>query len=466
MPSFYPSQMSTQQLPTPTTSDYGHGYKDACYHGLNDYPHQYSDHRNVAPYEMGPILPDPYDHFSKPGPPSQMYNHPNQAYSSGYLQPMGAPMLTPLRVDERYLSHQGGYNTRYPQGYATEPDEKALGGVSATLDYEMEQMTDFVVETTVGMYDLCASHICIADIDLLRSIRHGTSSSASFRKWVLGVLNATRLPSATILLSLSYLARRFHQLSAEGTLNVTGLSLYRILTTALILGSKFLDDNTFQNKSWAEVSYIPIGEINQDERDWLMGFDHRLHYDTDCADGYDACSELWKSFKSRPVAPAAPLQPIDTNIQRQRSLPRLTPDAYQQQYSKQAFSRFPLDPRLADGAYSTPSTYNPYDPWYGHRSALERSPISAVHTGPHTPDYFGGNGTWASNDRYNRSMVHGYPAMAPYTHQISSYSSGYGSSCYPGSVQQNYWNTHGTACQCSSCRHTNFMPRYGPLVVG
>lgn len=465
MPSFYPSHMASQpELPV-QSSEYGNGYKDACYHGLtDDYPGYYPDHRSATQNYMAPMLTNPFDRFPEHGPSSNMYR-PNQPYTK-YSQPIGAPMLPPLRIDERYVAPSGGYAPRQQQTYQSEPevygpDEKALGGVSATLDYEMEEMADFVVEATVGMYELCASPICIADIDLLRSIRPSTSSSSSFRKWILQVLNATRLPSATILLSLSYLARRVRQQAAEGTFKSTELSLYRMLTTALILGSKFLDDNTFQNKSWAEVSNIDIADINRDEREWLMSFNHRLHNDPRAADGFNACSELWHSFKARLLPSMAPLQPIDTNVQRQRSLPSLNQDAFQPQYAKQHQDGCPLDPRLVDTQYPS-SAFSTYESWYGRRSSGERSPASAPHTGPHTPEYLEDGSGWGTIDRYNRPITHPSAPTAPYLHHVPTFASDYGPSFYSGHYQQNHWNCHGPLCQCSNCRYSNFMPQYGP----
>ncbi|KAL8639411.1 MAG: hypothetical protein Q9228_003556 [Teloschistes exilis] len=150
-----------------------------------------------------------------------------------------------------------------------EKEEIATGGVAAHLDYEMEQMTEFVVEMAQGMYDLYESRICLADIDLIRSVNPKASVAPAFRTYVLQILSSTRLPSSTILLGLHYLATRMSLLSSKGRYPTDRRQIYIMLTTALLLGSKFLDDNTFQNRSWSEVSNIPVKELNEMELDWL-----------------------------------------------------------------------------------------------------------------------------------------------------------------------------------------------------
>ena len=154
-------------------------------------------------------------------PPS--YQYPQSNYQSNnlppinYYEPIGAPILPPLRIHDR-VSFADDYQRRLQQEQQNaaareqqrQPpkEEKATGGVSAKLDYEMECMTDFVTQATQSMYAYHNSPICLADIDVTRSFHHKMQSQPSFRKWVHQVLSATRLPSATILLSLHYLNDR------------------------------------------------------------------------------------------------------------------------------------------------------------------------------------------------------------------------------------------------------------------
>ncbi|KAI9872942.1 MAG: hypothetical protein M1823_008041, partial [Watsoniomyces obsoletus] len=65
-------------------------------------------------------------------------------------------------------------------------------------------------------------------------------------------------------------------------------SEFRLLTVALMLGNKFLDDNTYTNKTWAEVSGISVTEIHIMEVEFLSNMRYDLYV-----------SELeWKDWKS------------------------------------------------------------------------------------------------------------------------------------------------------------------------
>lgn len=53
-------------------------------------------------------------------------------------------------------------------------------------------------------------------------------------------------------------------------------SEYRLLTVALMLGNKFLDDNTYTNKTWAEVSHIKLAEVHLMEMEFLSNMRYNL----------------------------------------------------------------------------------------------------------------------------------------------------------------------------------------------
>ena len=215
--------------------------------------------------------------------------------------PVKAPLLPPIRVPAPLaadISHQL-QTKRVPP--APEAKEENLGGVTAHLDYEMDTMVDFVSETAQGMYDIFASKICLADIDMTRSILSSRTyphpEFREFRKYVSQVLSSTRLPSSTILLALLYLAKRMTLLSKTGHYGQSTRDMYSMLTTALILGSKFLDDNTFQNRSWSEVSNIAVQELNQLEIKWLSDMMWDLHIDHEDPDGFQLWSRHWERFQ-------------------------------------------------------------------------------------------------------------------------------------------------------------------------
>lgn len=53
-------------------------------------------------------------------------------------------------------------------------------------------------------------------------------------------------------------------------------SEYRLLTVALMLANKFLDDHTYTNKTWAEVSGITVAEVHIMEVEFLSNMKYSL----------------------------------------------------------------------------------------------------------------------------------------------------------------------------------------------
>ncbi|UKZ78851.1 hypothetical protein TrVFT333_006597 [Trichoderma virens FT-333] len=94
-----------------------------------------------------------------------------------------------------------------------------------------------------------------------------------FRKWVYNVLSTTQVTQNVILLALLFIYRL--KLSTPQIKGREG-SEYRLLTVALMLGNKFLDDNTYTNKTWAEVSCFSVGEIHVMEVEFLSNMRYNL----------------------------------------------------------------------------------------------------------------------------------------------------------------------------------------------
>ena len=340
--------------------------------------------------------------------------------------------------------------------------DKATGGVSAHLDYEMEQMSDFVAEMAHGMYELYRTEINLADIDFARSVYPGLVIPPQFRKYVYQILSATRLPSSTVLLSLFYLASRMRMLSSAGVYISDSGQVYRMLTTALVLGSKFLDDNTFQNKSWAEVSNIPVAELNSMELDWLFAFEWKIHdriYEDQ--DGFATWRAQWDAYKAKAAVKAPPppprqrLAPIDTNIAaaaapRVVSKPLLSPEG-------------PIPPQYQQRS-------SRYENSWLNPAASEYSPPSAPQSRPSTPDYYSLGSSWAyanpTPSHCSRPWIPPPPpqqqqpaytvpraAAAPRSH-FPPYDHTSSSSSYalPFAQQQNVWAAcHGSPCSCLYC---------------
>ncbi|KAF2429148.1 hypothetical protein EJ08DRAFT_591154 [Tothia fuscella] len=97
--------------------------------------------------------------------------------------------------------------------------------------------------------------------------------SIGFRKWVATLLSTTQVTRNVVLLALFFI----YKLKSFNP-NVKGKpgSEYRLLTVALMLGNKFLDDNTYTNKTWAEVSGISVQEVHIMEVEFLSNMRYSL----------------------------------------------------------------------------------------------------------------------------------------------------------------------------------------------
>ncbi|KAL4809447.1 cyclin-domain-containing protein [Aspergillus unguis] len=98
--------------------------------------------------------------------------------------------------------------------------------------------------------------------------------SVGFQKWLSNVLSTTQVSQNVILLALLFVYRlKTTNPSVRGKKG----SEYRLMTVALMLGNKFLDDNTYTNKTWADVSMISVKEIHVMEVEFLSNLRYNLY---------------------------------------------------------------------------------------------------------------------------------------------------------------------------------------------
>ncbi|KAF9129974.1 hypothetical protein BG015_004072, partial [Linnemannia schmuckeri] len=143
-----------------------------------------------------------------------------------------------------------------------------------------------------------------------------------FRKFCLDVLSATLLSPSVILLSLKYIQQLMINLKENNKTPSTGEgSEFRLFTGALILANKFLDDNTFTNRTWANITGISVKEVNYIELQFLQGIGFRLFtrsYDysewlaslTHFTGKYMP-SQYLVAFQQQTVAALSPISPMD-----------------------------------------------------------------------------------------------------------------------------------------------------------
>ncbi|KAH8886898.1 hypothetical protein GQ53DRAFT_784553 [Thozetella sp. PMI_491] len=345
------------------------------------------------------------------------------------------------------------------------------GGVCAVLDYEVELMADYVSEMAT------------------RLVMPRSTVNAAFRKFVSQILTSTRLPSTTILLGMNYLAKRVNMMHAAGQNNHTEGQVWRMLTIALLLGSKFLDDNTFQNKSWSEVSGISVQELNTLEYEWLGAINWCLYVNMDESKDYNAWLANWQEWldtKKRQAQVsrdrlASLVSPIDTELARPRNQLAYSTWHQQQVAEYERLSSLKRNQSTSASTYRRDWGYN--HAW--HPSA----PLTPPDSGYGTPEY--ANSTASVNSRYNewfdRAIVSGGSSSSQRPYQRSS---GFGSfhhhashgsrnhSHYPSfyNYSQNIWEPPSVAdCNCLDCAGSGSMMKpaqyfsghgYGQPVVG
>lgn len=396
---------------------------------------------------VAPAPPSYHGYQTNNLPPIQTYYEPS-------YEPMGAPILPPLRIHDQ-VAFTDDYQRRLQQEQQTvvareqerqaAKDEKATGGVSAKLDYEMERMTDFVTEATQTMYALHLSAQCVADVDVTRSFHHGMQSLPSFRKWVHQVLSATRLPSATILLSLHYLNERVAHFPE--TVSSGENQIYRLLAVAMILGSKFLDDNTFVNRSWSDVTAIKVKELNTLEAQWLQLLGWHLHVDPEATNGLKAWLNAWEDYDQKSAAKQqqARLSPLDTNVQRHHPTHRERYSPYPTPYSS-ASSRGYEAPQSARSSHFASTPYSSVDPWSTTDRQVFDDFYKRQHRYPSLTEIDDINRRATEQERARQSAYAYQQSTQP---TLPTY---YQPQSYGSAWDQQSWNAaHRYDCACSTC---------------
>ncbi|KAI5926264.1 cyclin-like protein [Camillea tinctor] len=344
------------------------------------------------------------------------------------------------------------------------------GGVCAVLDYETDLMAEYVAEMAMRVVN-----------------PNGTVTSA-FRKFVTQILTSTRLPSTTILLGMNYLAKRVNMLNQAAPFNANEGQVWKMLTVALLLGSKFLDDNTFQNRSWSDVSGIAVSELNTMENEWLRHISWMLYVNLDRSHDYNAWLKSWKDWKENKhhqlqqqsqAAMRERLAPIVTTV-RPEPVGRHHPLAYEGWTPEEIAEH----ERLARLARSGKVSYRPREgSWQGQYQngwPQPQAPLTPPDSGYGTPEYLNSAASvnaryteWFSHALANSNNYRGY--QAPGSH---SYVSSRGGSHYHQSYYNHFghpaWDSSVADCNCNQClasmhkkAASYFQPHaYGQPVVG
>ncbi|KAI1373031.1 hypothetical protein F4677DRAFT_235224 [Hypoxylon crocopeplum] len=224
-----------------------------------------------------------YDTVVNPYPTTQLQypqHHPAQAVVSQQPHPSSRPSTRPASpASTGTLSARSAHS----EGTISRKESKM---VTHSL-----QLPSCISPNGGNLDDFAALMTCFfwfEDMDTIRAAEHieerrpsepipplskYTQPCPSYKQWVNKVLSTTQVTQNVILLALLFVYR-LKKVNPE--VNGRPGSEYRLLTVALMLGNKFLDDNTYTNHTWAEVSSISVKEIHVMEVEFLSNMRYGL----------------------------------------------------------------------------------------------------------------------------------------------------------------------------------------------
>ncbi|KAF7712705.1 Uncharacterized protein PECH_006661 [Penicillium ucsense] len=209
-------------------------------------------------------------------PPNHVYNPLRPSHDAGLTS-------SKARVNPQYASTRA-YLPIAKAASATEPVGEKRPSVTgtnfalripSTINNSKGNLAEFAAQMTcLFWFEQTAK---LKDIEQRRPTSPNLVPEAvptiGFQKWVASILSTTQVSQNVILLALLFIYRlkKFN----SGVKGKKG-SEFRLMTVALMLGNKFLDDNTYTNKTWAEVSGIAVQEIHIMEVEFLSNIRYDL----------------------------------------------------------------------------------------------------------------------------------------------------------------------------------------------
>ncbi|KAH9850617.1 cyclin-domain-containing protein [Lenzites betulinus] len=276
-------------------------------------PHSTIPQRRVVAYHNTPTVLPPISYFDR----SISRHSPGKPTLLSFIRispPYGAYEVTPPSVEE-----YGQWDKHAPASYRLpaliapprslepspsssvqyEPPEDPFTSAAYSFDWfgsGSHRSSRYIAEKTCEMIcylwfsTLSSNNASPSKRNRVNSTQHASFSpnsnsstatlqfsvSPAFVRFMQKVLETTQVSQSVIVLSLRYIYR----LKARNpyTSGMAG-SEYRVAIAALMLANKFVDDNTYTNKTWSEVSGIELSEVNRMEREFLLGIDFALYVD-------------------------------------------------------------------------------------------------------------------------------------------------------------------------------------------
>ncbi|KAK4223904.1 hypothetical protein QBC38DRAFT_372163 [Podospora fimiseda] len=141
------------------------------------------------------------------------------------------------------------------------------------LAHFMAEVTSFFWFESIQTIDIAEKVRSLPPRTPIPRLTPNAVAPVAFKNWTAQVVSTTQIARNVVLLGLLYIYRLKHRMSTARAL--VG-SEYRLLTVAMMLGNKFLDDNTYTNKTWADVTTLGVADIHMMEVEFLSNVRYNL----------------------------------------------------------------------------------------------------------------------------------------------------------------------------------------------
>lgn len=208
-----------------------------------------------------------HQHQYVPQKQQQQYQQQPQSRQSSSQRPSRATSPSPIKREQEISARDAAlalHSLQVPSCISPK------GGSLSDLVADLTALFWF---ETLKTLEQAATYDALRPGAPVRRIERSAIACPNFKKWVHNLLSTTQVTQNVILLSLLYI----HRLKVLNP-KMHGLpgSEYRLLTVALMLANKFLDDNTYTNKTWSEVSQLSVNEIHVMEVEFLGNMRYSL----------------------------------------------------------------------------------------------------------------------------------------------------------------------------------------------
>ncbi|KAJ7298070.1 hypothetical protein O6H91_13G075000 [Diphasiastrum complanatum] len=156
-------------------------------------------------------------------------------------------------------------------------DEDAISNSSETVDRDIPRVLTIlasVLERLIARNERCWPNDSQTLAGQKLTIFHGLRPpNISISKYLERLFKYTSCSPSCFVLGYVYIDRLVHK---QPDLPVTSLNVHRLVVTAVMLATKILDDEHFDNAFFARVGGVPTLELNRLELELLFRLDFKL----------------------------------------------------------------------------------------------------------------------------------------------------------------------------------------------